>query len=207
MLSITTSATGDLHGESGSTAIETADNDLMLAYIAGDAVAFEQLYARYKKPLYQFMMNSCTNEALAKELYQDVWMRVVKARESYQLSSPFHAWLFKIARNLLVDHYRQISRAPTTNAAEWDDQLSPVSAIGAAALTPDELACLTQRTDVLYTALKKLPPNQREVVLLRHIAGLSIKEVAELIDEGAETVKSRMRYAIGKLRMQLQELS
>lgn len=182
------------------------DNELMLAYAGGHADAFESLYARHKRALYQFMLNSCGNEALAHELYQDVWLRVVNSRDSYTSDSPFNAWLYRIARNRLIDHYRQNAKTDS-DLMYMDEEHSPIATIASQPLPPDEIASLTQRADVLTAALQKLPPAQREVMLLRHIAGMSIKEVAEFVEEGAETVKSRLRYAVTKIRSQLQELA
>lgn len=189
-----------------SAGIETDDAELMMAYAQGDSSAFEQLYCRYRSSLYQFMMNSCRNDALAGELYQDVWMRVVNARAQYDKSRPFKAWLFRIARNRVTDHYRQLSRIAETGL-EPDEHDSTHWTGNAESTAPEALASLSQRADLLRQALMRLPINQREAVLLRHIAGMSVKEVATVVDEGVETVKSRLRYALVKLRSQLQELS
>lgn len=182
------------------------DSELMLAYIGGNTEAFESLYSRHKRPLYQFIMNSCGNEALAHELYQDVWLRVINSCASYTSDAPFNAWLYRIARNRLIDHYRQ-KVPPETEFMYMDEEHSPIATLVSQPLSPEEIASLTQRADVLTAALQKLPPAQREVMLLRHIAGMSVKEVAELLNEGAETVKSRLRYAVTKIRSQLQELA
>ena len=182
------------------------DNDLMLAYAGGDTEAFQSLYSRHKRPLYQFITNSCNNEALAHELYQDVWLRVVNNRNSYTRDAPFNAWLYKIARNRLIDHYRQMA-APGTELMYMDEEHSPIATLVSQPLSPDEIASFTQRADLLTAALQKLPPAQREAMLLRHIAGMSVKEVAEFVNEGVETVKSRLRYAVIKIRAQLQELA
>lgn len=182
------------------------DSELMLAYVGGDTEAFESLYARHKRPLYQFILNSCGNEALAQELYQDVWLRVVNSRDSYTCDAPFNAWLYRIARNRLIDHYRQ-NVSPDTEFMYMDEEHSPIATRYSQPLSPDEIASLTQRADVLTAALQKLPPAQREVMLLRHIAGMSVKEVAKFVNEGPETVKSRLRYAVTKIRSHVQELA
>jgi len=182
------------------------DSELMLAYAGGDTGAFESLYSRHKHPLYRFILNSCGNEAHAHELYQDVWLRVVNNRNSYVNDAPFNAWLYRIAQNRLIDHYRQ-KAAPDTEFMYIDEEHTAVATLLGQPLSPDEVASLTQRADVLTAALQKLPPAQREAMLLRHIAGMSVKEIAEFVNEGAETVKSRLRYAVTKIRSQLQELA
>lgn len=182
------------------------DGQLMTAYAGGDAVAFEQLYARHKQALYRYVRNSCGNEAVAHELYQDIWLNIIKGRNTYQAQSPFNAWLYRIARNRLIDHYRQ---QPAIADSPLDPNMptSQMSPLVITPLTPEEMTHLSERSDVLHTALQTLPVAQREAMLLRHIAGMSLQEIAELLDEGAETIKSRLRYATARLRTVLQELS
>ncbi len=179
------------------------DAQLMLAYVKGDAAAFEQLYARHKVALYQFVLNSCNEEARASELFQDVWLKVVKSRATYQAQSPFNAWLFRIARNCLIDHYRQQGRIPRMDSID-DDSKSNVVQLTSPMLSPEQIATLTQRHGTLNSALYTLPDVQREAVLLRHIAGMSIAEIAIIVETGTETVKSRLRYAIVRLRSLLE---
>ena len=182
------------------------DAQLMRAYAHGDAAAFEQLYARHKQALFRYVRNSCGNEAVAHELYQDIWLHVIKGRSTYHAESPFNAWLYRIARNRLIDHYR---KQPAIADSPLDPNLpvSQLSNLVTTPLRPDEIADLSERAHVLHAAVQALPAAQREAVLLRHIAGMSLQEVADLLGEGTETIKSRLRYATAKLRSHLQELS
>ena len=182
------------------------DGDLMLAYSDGDAAAFEQLYSRYKQPLYQYMMNSCESDATASELFQEVWVRVIKARGTFKNESPFNAWLFRIARNILIDHYRSKGRKPITDSLD-EIESQNVTAIRSTSLTPEQMAELKQREGVLHEALQRLPDAQREAMLLKHIAGMNTAEIADVVETGAETIKSRLRYATSKLRMLLEDMS
>lgn len=180
------------------------DDDLMAAYRDGDLGAFEVLYQRYRKVLFQFILNSCDSKAIASDLYQDVWTRVINARHGYTESASFPAWIFRIARNRLIDHYRTNSKH--TAAMPLDEQVESQVTQLQTRLQPDELADLSARKDALKLALNALPDEQREVVLLRHIAGFSVQEIAELLQENTETVKSRLRYAFAKLRKRLRLL-
>ncbi len=181
------------------------DTDLMLAYQNGDIDSFNELYQRHKTPLYRFMVSSCNSDAIGAELFQDVWARVVNGRHGYTSSAPFAAWLYRIARNRIVDSYRSAKANPIYASIQLDED-SHVTQLQTP-LQPDELTELATRKDVLSNALATLPENQREVVLLRHIAGFSLHEIADLVDENSETVKSRLRYAFTKLRKQLRVLA
>lgn len=187
---------------------EQEDCDLMLAYAQGDAAAFDRLYAIHGPALYRFLRSACASEALAQELYQDIWLRVIHARRRYSPEAPFKAWLYRIARNRLTDHYRQQSRIDAHETSEeTDDMEQTVSTLVATPLSPETVASLGQRTEFIDQALQQLPAVQREALLLRHIVGMSVREVAEIMDQGAETVKSRLRYGTARLRSLLQELS
>ena len=177
----------------------------MVRYRDGDIDAFNELYARYKTSLYRFMVNSCSTESIAAELYQDVWARVVNGRHGYSTSAPFAAWLYRIARNRLTDFYRSNKNNNLTTSLDFENDTHVTQL--QTTLLPEEITELSTRKDALSVALAKLPDEQREVVLLRHIAGFGIQEIADLVDENTETVKSRLRYAFTKLRKQLRMLS
>lgn len=184
---------------------QISDNHLMVRYRDGDIDAFNELYVRYKTPLYRFMVNSCSTESIAAELYQDVWARVVNGRHGYSTSAPFAAWLYRIARNRLTDFYRSNKKYNLTTSLDFENDAHVTQL--QTTLLPEEITELSTRKDALSVALAKLPNEQREVVLLRHIAGFGIQEIADLVDENTETVKSRLRYAFTKLRKQLRMLS
>jgi len=177
----------------------------MLAYQDGDIDSFNELYRRHKTPLYRFMVSSCSTESIGAELYQDVWARVVNGRHGYSSTAPFAAWLYRIARNRIVDSYRSTKANPVSGSVQFDEDAHVTQL--QTPLQPDELTELANREDALSAALATLPENQREVVLLRHIAGFSLQEIAELLNENSETVKSRLRYAFTKLRKQLRVLA
>lgn len=183
---------------------QISDTHLMIRYRDGDVDAFDELYHRHKSTLYRFMVNSCNSNAVAAELFQDVWARVVNGRHGYSDSAPFAAWLYRIARNRLIDFYRSDKNSKLTTSLDLDNE-SHVTQLQTP-LQPDELAELATRKDALSVALAALPDEQREVVLLRHIAGFGVQEISELVNENAETVKSRLRYAFTKLRKQLRML-
>jgi len=183
---------------------QITDNALMLAYKDGDLPSFNTLYQRHRQTLYQFLVNRCSDEAVAAELFQDIWTRVINARHGYTDSAPFTAWLYRIARNRVTDHYR--SHKAHTELDEEDSELNDAVTQLQTPLLPDEIADISAKTDALRHALATLPDEQNEAIQLRHLLGFGVDEIADLIGEKPETVKSRLRYALTKLRKQLRML-
>lgn len=178
-----------------------SDERLMLAYRDGDASAFEALYGRYRGRLYRHLAHQCGDARLAEELYQDVWLKVINARGDYEPLAKFSTWLYRIAHHRLIDHYRQHARrAAELFEIDPDELPAPASADPAKA---------SERHDIarrIAAALGELPEPQREAFLMAEESGMSLDEIASATGTGRETVKSRLRYALGKLRHSLQDL-
>ena len=177
---------------------EPTDEDLMLAYGGGDAAAFELLYSRHRGPLFRFMLHQVREHGTAEELYQDVWQRVITARARYQPEARFGTWLFQIAHNRLTDHWRSLRHRPAPPADANDRaerQADPQ--------TPERQLSAFEERRRLQLALAELPADQREVVLLRLEQELTLEQIGQITGVGRETVKSRLRYAIDKLRLRL----
>ena len=179
---------------------DTNDDLLMLAWVGGDAAAFEILYARHRGPLYRFLLRQLGNQALADEHFQDVWQRVIAARAGWKPDAAFSTWLFRIAHNRLNDHWRAARHRPAA-PEDGDERAARVPDPS----TPErELSEFEQRRR-LQRAREDLPEEQREVVLLRLEQELSLEEIGAITGVGRETVKSRLRYAMDKLRSRLNE--
>jgi len=172
---------------------DAADETLMLRYRDGDVHAFERLYARHKGPLYRYLLRQC-GEPAAAELFQEVWLKVIRARANYTVQAKFTTWLYRLAHNRVIDHYRANARTALVDTIEWD-------ALPAGDHTqPDRQADCQQQLERLLTLLDELPAVQREAFLLHEEAGLSLQAIAEVTGANRETVKSRLRYAVAKLR-------
>jgi len=183
------------------------DEDLMLAYAAGDAAAFETLYSRHKGGVYRYVLRQCANAGVAEELFQDVWMNVLRARASYVPTAKFTTWLYRIAYNRLIDHWRTIGQVELVTAGADDEGDDPLASVPAAREgEPDVQALARERSERLRAACAALPAMQREAFLLHQEGGLELAAIAELTGAGLETVKSRIRYAVAKLRLELEDL-
>ena len=173
---------------------DASDEQLMRQYASGDMSAFELLYERYRGPLYRYIRRQVGDPATANDLYQGSWEKVIRARTSYSPRAPFKAWLYRITRNHLVDHYRRSkAQVPLEEEAHVSGNPQPL----------DSAATEQQREQLLH-AIQSLPADQKDALLLKLEGGLDLEEIAKITGAGRETVKSRLRYATAKLKQALQ---
>jgi RNA polymerase sigma factor (sigma-70 family) len=171
--------------------MEAPDEQLMLAYRDGDTGAFDTLYARHRGRLYRFVLRSVKSWPIGEELFQEIWLRVIEARGRYSPQARFTTWLYTIAHNHLVDHWRK--RGLTLVALEGDDTPG-------ASPDPADQAQARQSLERFAAALQALPPLQREAFLLHEESELSVAEIAAATGTNEEAAKSRLRYAMAKLK-------
>src|SRR6185312_11003462 len=173
------------------------DEQLMLSYARGEARAFEALYTRHKGALYRFVLRSTKTAGEAEELAQEIWMRVIGARGSYEPRARFTTWLFSIAHNRLVDHWR--ARGLSLVSLDDPDHEAPEPAAGPEA-EPERQLEAAEAARRLAAAIAALPLAQREAFLLHQEGGLSAAEIARATGSDEEAAKSRLRYAMKKVR-------
>ena len=177
---------------------DLTDEELMLAYRDGDAHAFEQLYLKHKGGLYRYFLRKCGNASIAEELFQDVWMKLINARERYEVKAKFATWLYQLAHNHFIDHYRKHSISASMNQNFQDDELENIPAGNNQ--QPEQQAEFQQQMETMLQLISEFPDEQREAFLLREEAGMSLAEIAEVTGVNIETAKSRLRYAVNRLR-------
>jgi RNA polymerase sigma-70 factor, ECF subfamily len=182
----------------------TADSDQMLMerYRDGDGAAFNELYRRHRAPVRRFVAKLCWGQDQADEIVQEVWLAVIRGARSYRPTARFTTYLFSIAHRRLQDHWRLRSRHshafspvdPAPDPDEVADEGAPV---------PEDWATHAELRSALMAAIDRLPPPQRAVFLLKAEAELSLEEIAAATGASVEATKSRMRYAVARLRAEL----
>lgn len=174
------------------------DSALMLRYQEGDIAAFETLYRRHNDPLYRYLLRLCRHRDTAEDIFQDVWGKIVKSRASYRPTAKFTTFLYRVAHNCFVDHVRRNKRHANTTEFETELHSDP----GDLPETTTERSLAKER---LSKALLGLPDEQRDTFLLYEEAGLNLEQIASVTGSNRETAKSRLRYAMKKLRAAIDE--
>jgi len=172
---------------------DRSDEQLMKSYAGGDMAAFERLYDRHRGPLYRYIPRQAGDAATANDLYQGAWEKIIKARGRYKASVPFKAWMYRIAHNHTMDHFRRLRPAGelTPDSLETGDP------------GPEQQLLSERRHSGLTDAIAGLPPEQKDALLLKMESGLDLQTIADVTGVNRETAKSRLRYAVGKLKKSL----
>jgi RNA polymerase sigma-70 factor (ECF subfamily) len=188
---------------------DTADEDLMVMYQRGEVRAFEILLARHRKPVYNFILRFLGDKETAEDLLQEAFMRVIKGAEAYKRQAKFTTWLYTIARNLCVDqtrrrkHRKHASLDAPMDASDESGTLLDV--IPSSEMASDRRSVNKQLYATMQRAIEALSEEQREVFLMREFLDMPFKQIADVVGVPENTVKSRMRYALEKLRLELDE--
>jgi RNA polymerase sigma-70 factor, ECF subfamily len=181
--------------------MESLDEDtrLMLRYQEGDPGAFASLYSRHKGPLYRYLLRYVRNAGVAADLFQEVWSRLIATRSRYEPRAKFATFLFHIAHNCAMDFFRRnANSARSLQGSDADLHLDRAEA--PEDQRPDRVAEFAEQRSALLAAVAELPLEQREAFLLHEESGLTIEEIARITDVPVETAKSRLRYAVRKLK-------
>lgn len=172
----------------------------MRRYSSGNAEAFDVLYRRHKERVFAFLRRQCNNHAIAEELTHDTWLAVISQvssdayqHASYQKAGAFKAWVYRIAHNRLIDHWRKYGQSAAAIFEEINEHSSSLDDVSAQGL----------ELDAIVKHLEMLSPEQLATLLLK-IEGFSYLEIAEITSAKQETVKSRLRYATQNLRTTMQ---
>ena len=172
------------------------DETLFAAYRDGDMAAFDVLYARYRQPVFLFLLRRGHIRAAAEDLFHDCWMRVVDDRQRFD-GGHFRGWIFSIARNLSIDLMRRSNLRDAADVDPATELADPVST--------ERQQEAEDCVELIKHSIGLLPIEQRDAFLLKQEADLSLQQIAELMAVGRETIKSRLRYAMQQLKQLMAE--
>lgn len=183
---------------------QISDHELINAYIAGQQPALEKLIHRHKSRIYAYILMVVKDKELAEDLFQDTFIKVINTIRSgqYKEEGKFIQWVMRIAHNLIIDHFRKSNRLPLIeNSNEYDifeKVRIPVESV-------EEMIITEQIHKDVKKLIEYLPKEQKEVLVLRHYADMSFKDIAELTNVSINTALGRMRYALINLRKLVKE--
>jgi RNA polymerase sigma-70 factor (ECF subfamily) len=185
------------------TFIHATDTQLISVFQSGDNDALEALIHRYKEKVFTSILFLVKDKCLAEDLFQEVFIKVIDTLRNnrYNEEGKFLPWALRIAHNLCVDHFRKANR--TQFIASDDKDIFEL--IGTTSEAADARMIQSQTRTLLQLMLDKLPGEQREVIVLRHYAGMSFKDIADITNSSINTALGRMRYGLINLRKMMVE--
>ncbi|MES2945668.1 MAG: sigma-70 family RNA polymerase sigma factor [Pseudomonadota bacterium] len=186
---------------------DETDESLMLRFAAGEIAAFDRLYARHELAVWRFVFRSVRVQAVADDLLQDVWFAVARQATAYEVKARFKTWLFTIAHNRMVDHFRSHKNHLSLDAETDDDRSLAETLAADSGFGPLRQLQSREQAAALIAAVEQLPSVQREAFLLQAEADMSVEEIAATTGVSFETAKSRLRYARQSLRQCLKEFA
>ena len=181
-----------------------SDQQLIHMYMDGDAEALSTLVYRYKDKLYTSIYLLVKDKYLAEDIFQDSFIRIIDTLKGgrYTEEGKFLPWAMRIAHNLCVDHFRKVKRTPAIKTSDDHDIFEVINFSEPGA---DQKMMQGQSHDRVRKMLELLPEDQREVIIMRHYADLSFKEIATLTNCSINTALGRMRYGLINLRKMMVE--
>ncbi len=176
-----------------------SDQDLVKLYLDGEESVLEELLRRHKSKIYTSIYLLVKDQYLAEDIFQDTFIKVINTLRGgrYNEEGKFLHWVMRIAHNLVIDYFRKEKRTPIITSADGTDVLNLIQIYEESV---EERMLREQSYTDLRATIQLLPDEQKEVLIMRHYAGLSFKDIAELTDVSINTALGRMRYALSNLR-------
>ena len=184
---------------------KSSDYELIMRFIKGEQSCFEELIRRHKNKVFAYISLYIRDQALAEDIFQDTFLKVFQSIKSgrYYDNGKFISWVMRIAHNLIIDHFRRIKQMNTVSNDNYESDIFNSRKFAENNIEDDMIKRQVQKD--IRKMITHLPDDQREVVILRHYAGLSFKEIAEITDVSINTALGRMRYALINLRKIMDE--
>jgi RNA polymerase sigma factor (sigma-70 family) len=181
------------------------DYELIQRFIKGEQSCFEEIIHRHKNKVFAYISLYIRDQALVEDIFQDTFLKVIQSVKSgrYYDNGKFLSWVMRIAHNLIIDHFRRMKQINTMSNDDYESDLFNTRKLAEPNIE-DNIVRIQIKKDV-RKLINQLPDDQREVVILRHYAGLSFKEIADLTDVSINTALGRMRYALINMRKIMEE--
>lgn len=179
---------------------EATDEVLFSRFQRGDQRAFDLLLKRYQVPIFSLILKSVRNRAQAEDIFQDVFFKVIEKRDQFRETVSFRAWLYTICRNTCIDTARKHKRTPYVESIFKNEERPLEINIVGHEESPDTAASGAELDSFLSEAMEVLPPEQQETFYLKVKGELTFEEIGETMKCSVNTAKSRMRYALERLR-------
>lgn len=183
-----------------------SDRELISRYLKGNEYSLELLIQRYQNRIFSYIMMVVKDRDLANDLFQDTFVKVINTLKSgsYNEEGKFLQWVMRIAHNLVIDHFRKAKRMAIMDNHRYDD-FDIFDIIAAEDPTTEEKMVVDQIHQDVKKLIEYLPEEQKEVLKMRHYAGMSFKDIADVTDVSINTALGRMRYALINLRKIIEE--
>jgi RNA polymerase sigma-70 factor (ECF subfamily) len=184
---------------------EYSDYELVTRFVKGEQSCFEKLIKRHKSKVFAYISLYIRDQALAEDIFQDTFLKVIQSVKTgrYSDNGKFLSWVMRIAHNLIIDHFRRIKQMNTISNDNYESDIFNSKQF--AEDNVEDIMVKKQIHQDIRKMISHLPDDQREVVILRHYAGLSFKEIADITQVSINTALGRMRYALINMRKLMEE--
>lgn len=182
-----------------------SDYELILRFVKGEQLCFEQLIRRHKNKIFAYISLYIRDQALAEDIFQDTILKVIQSVKTgkYSDNGKFLSWVMRIAHNLIIDHFRRLKQMNTISNDNYESDLFNSKSFAEDNIEDDIIKQQIHKD--VRNMISNLPDDQREVVILRHYADLSFKEIADITGVSINTALGRMRYALINMRKIMEE--
>jgi RNA polymerase sigma-70 factor (ECF subfamily) len=183
--------------------LKISDKSLVKQYVQGNEACLEMLITRHKERIYTTILLIVKDSYIAEDLFQETFIKIIRnlKRGKYNEEGKFLPWAIRIARNMAIDYFRKMKRMPTITGSDGEDVFRKIKL---AVDNKEEQIIRTEKEDMVRAVIDKLPPEQRQVLILRHYGDLSFKEIAEMTNVSINTALGRMRYALNNMRKMME---
>ncbi len=183
----------------------STDYELIQRFIKGEQSCFEEIIHRHKNKVFAYISLYIRDQALAEDIFQDTFLKVIQSVKSgkYYDNGKFLSWVMRIAHNLIIDHFRRTKQMNTTSNDDYESDI-----FNSKKFSDDNIEDTLIKRQIqkdVRMLIGHLPDDQKEVVILRHYAGLSFKEIADITNVSINTALGRMRYALINMRKIMEE--